>query len=58
MFFSARGVKLLCTELLSISSPLLLLAAEIAVGAVVYLGITGGWYLTFRRETLKKLIGK
>ena len=58
MFFSARGVKLLCTELLSITSPLLLLAAEVAVGAVVYLGITGGWYYRFRRETLKKLIGK
>lgn len=58
MFFSARGVKLLCTEMLSITSPLLLLAAEVAVGAIVYLGITGGWYLTFRRETLKKLIGK
>ena len=58
MFFSARGVKLLCTELLSITSPLLLLAAEVAVGAVVYLGITGGWYYRFRRETLKKLIRK
>jgi hypothetical protein len=58
MFFSARGVKLLCTELLTITSPLLLLAAEVAVGAVVYLGITGGWYYRFRRETLKKLIRK
>lgn len=58
MFFSARGVKMLCMELLSITSPLLLLAAEVAVGAVVYLGITGGWYYRFRRETLKKLIRK
>ena len=58
MFFAARGVKLFCETVLSISSPLLLLAAEIAVGAVVYLGITGGWYFAFRRETLKKLIGK
>ena len=56
MFCSARGVKLLCTEVLSVTSPLILLAAEIAVGAVVYLGITGGWYAAFRRETLKKLL--
>ena len=58
MFFAARGVKLLCESMLSVSSPILLLAAEVAVGAVVYLGITGGWYFAFRRETLKKLIGK
>ena len=58
MFFAARGIKVLCTDVLSVTSPLLLLAAEVAVGAVVYLGITGGWYFVFRRETLKKLIGK
>ena len=58
MFFAARGVKLLCTDVLSITSPILLLAAEIAVGGAVYLGITGGWYYLFRRETLKKLFRK
>ncbi len=58
MFFAARGVKMLCMEVLSLTSPLIVLAAEVAVGAVVYLGITGGWYYRFRRETLKKLIRK
>jgi len=58
MFFAARGVKVLCMGVLSIASPIIVLAAEVAVGAVVYLGITGGWYYTFRRETLKKLFRK
>ncbi|MBQ7299423.1 MAG: oligosaccharide flippase family protein [Clostridia bacterium] len=58
MFIAARGVKVLCMEVLSVTSPLLVLAAEVAVGAVVYLGITGGWYYRFRRETLNKLIRK
>ena len=58
MFFAARGVKVLCMEVLSVTSPLPVLAAEVAVGAVVYLGITGGWYYAFRRETLKKMFRK
>lgn len=58
MFFAARGVKVLCMDVLSVTSPLLVIAAEVAVGAVVYLGITGGWYYRFRRETLKKLLRK
>lgn len=58
MFFAARGMKVLCMDVLSLSSPLIVLAAEVAVGAVVYLGITGGWYYLFRRETLKKLFNK
>ena len=56
MFIAARGVKVLCMDVLSVTSPLIVLAAEVAVGAVVYLGITGGWYYRFRRETLMKLL--
>jgi len=58
MFIAARGIKVLCMDVLSITSPLIVLAAEVAVGAVVYLGITGGWYYRFRSDTLKKLLHK
>ena len=61
--FPCAGIlMLLCVKLLGaaltgagVASPLLLLAAEVLCGAVVYLLITGIWYFRFRRDTLKLL---
>ena len=58
MFAAVRGTKALCAGVLGVTSPLLLLAAEVAVGGVVYLAIIGGWYCCFRRESVRRLIGK
>lgn len=50
-------VKLL-GQLLFGFPPLLLLAAEVCGGALVYLFITGFWYFRFRRETLGMLFSR
>lgn len=43
---------------IGVSSSLVLLLATVAAGGVVYLAICGAWYLRFRRDTLRELMGK
>lgn len=57
MLLAVRGCKMLLLSL-GVGSPLLILLATVAVGGIVYLAICLGWYLCFRRDTLKELLTK
>ena len=53
MFAAVQGVKVLLTAL-GVSSPLVILAAEVAFGGGVYLGIVGVWYWRRKKRREKR----
>ncbi|MBO5648449.1 MAG: oligosaccharide flippase family protein [Clostridia bacterium] len=55
MLIAVRGLDAVLRAAGVTGAPVLL-AAEIALGGAVYLGITGVWYLCRRRDTLKRLL--